>query len=1847
MISINSIDPNSLTLQTISSEDIAVIPNNIISSSFSPVNSKVEYFIYDNNDILLSSNPDLRSYKPLLTTPEGNIVDITLNPEKDALDAGYDTGIIKTLYNFITPELNSEGDNLFISEISSTRTEIRLSSNVNPLFLPSDEELNLINFPNSSNYQTYNTFRQNVETNNYFDEFYLNFGDNIIVVAVNSLLELDPENQTISLLIKLYEPLPLGITTKTQLSIFTKNAESVAYQIEFPQENIFQDSIIKLKGPNYNISLKDKTGPLTQFKNYNEILNTTLSGSLFQLINNISSSSPQLSVDYTDYENFIFFSSAYQRLYNFQEKISSISSSQAQLDALYNNISGPTTNTSPVSSSKLLIEKQIESLISSFDGYENFLYYTSGSYAWPKSNAQSPYTLYPPTNPQSINWYATQSEIALIYDSNNQNNLTEIIPTYLRDNSNNTNYMLFVNLIGQFFDEIWLYTQEITEKLNANSNLYEGVSKDLVATVLESLGTKIYDSTYTLENIYSSLIGLSSTGSLYPSTGNELITNYVTASLPNPEILPTINDFVKLSYKKIYHNLPYLLKKKGTNAGLRALINIFGIPDTILQINEFGGKDKINTNDWDYWQNEFNYAYKQNGDNFISSSFALNPLWGATSNKPETVMFRFKTNGLPTSSIPYSQSLFFSQNFLFPLTINSAITLRYTGSAYTSGSYSGSIIDPYYQYAFLDFHPNAHNQLGSPYNKSASIYLPFFDGEWWSVMMKKTGTGASTNFELYAGNKIYDGGENGTSIGFFDSSSVITNDVSYNSSNRAFFGSGSIRVYPSIFNFRDYDSFSGSFQEIRYYSEPIDESVFKDFVMNPSSIEGNTLNSGTDQLAFRLPLGGELYTGSNSIHPKVTGSWVTTSSFTSNSTASFDSTPTFVPNTEYFYYDQPIAGIKNTISKKIKNTFTVLPYSGSNEPNLPKNLTLSPFININQDNYNSSSYVEDINYVEVALSPQNEINEDINSQIGYFNLGEYIGDPRLVSSSAEMYPDLDTLSKDYFQKYYTNYNLWDYIRIIKYYDNALFKMIKDYVPVRSSLSTGIVIKQHILERNKYPVPQFNTHTTTSFYGSGSTPNIVWDTPFVFQNLEITGSPIQMYEFTGSTGGTMPDLFGLTSSQYTGNGIVNITQSWTGSIPSPLGPVNFTEDTQTEFYNGELSGSVIQATDGVLSISNLNLITIFTTASIANSISNPFNNQPPGNPSPPPPNLPFSLGYPFNANKSYYLTYTVTNAGGNNGGVFIYDNSGKIYRNSLTEPYPLFLTTQTETIFLENPIAPLYFGENSTSIPTPLISIGPVIVEEFEEEFNKNPLSNNAVLNRTNNKFFDVDFSSNNIVAVNAAVIVSASRGTGSATLSTVPASNYSTLRITNPRYNGSKISSPNFNIGEQNTTPVIESDHTFFAYFTGYKSTNAELLSKTEFTIKFLVDELGNVYNPNLSSSYYSSLTRTFNENNKANVIFTGQTSSIEASFSGLRSVIKAGASSQAILFSQTGSIPTQSLSTIKFGEASANFNYNLQTAATYSYDGTGTWAYEQNQPINFVSPSTSGSSTLTQVINPSSSVILQSNPLIQLIPKLNLNVKLEDILNNSPDGLLTVEIVKTDPEVQNGNEQIILSETVNVPATNILTPFSFTAPPQPIITQSRYFARANLKPTYAEAYPPASVIGSGNIIKFTASGQFYFTQDPPFNVPSSPYFTTGSPSSSILTSSQLNASFYGLSQFEVTSSSYGFPYKPFIVNRGDIIRFSANENQSYMITKIISPTENADNQLFLSLDRNLISGSDINSFLIKTFTPNANIVVLDIDNPSGLSKETTGFLLPEFASQTLTDKFDSIIANLTEKGLI
>ena len=343
-----------------------------------------------------------------------------------------------------------------------------------------------------------------------------------------------------------------------------------------------------------------------------------------------------------------------------------------------------------------------------------------------------------------------------------------------------------------------------------------------------------------------------------------------------------------------------------------------------------------------------------------------------------------------------------------------------------------------------------------------SIYLPFYDGGWWSVLINKY----VGNYTLYAKNKNYKG-EDGNVIGFQSSSSVSADPSSWSNSTNAYFGISS-SLSGKIF--------TGSLQEIRYYSTLISESNFDAYVMNPYSIEGS------DNLAFRATLGGELYTSSISVHPRVTGSWTSIPSFSSTSNFYLSGSYSWNPNTEVFYFDQVPAGIQNAISDKIKQQNIVLPYSSSYD-NIPNPNVLSPFKSVQQFPSISSSYTRDIDYVEVAFSPQNEINEDINSQLGYFNIGDIIGDPRFQSSSAEIYPELNSLSNYYFSKYTSNYQEWDYIRLIEFFDNSLFKMLQDWTPARTSLAAGVVVKNTLLDRNRYRPPQVDPSSSILFIGS--------------------------------------------------------------------------------------------------------------------------------------------------------------------------------------------------------------------------------------------------------------------------------------------------------------------------------------------------------------------------------------------------------------------------------------------------------------------------------------------------------------------------------------------------------------------------------------------------------------------------------------------------------------------------------------------------------------------------------------------------------------------------------------------
>ena len=1076
-IIINQVDPTTFEYQQYTEQDNILISSSRLDTTFSSSIDYIEYYVYGEDKNLIFPTEGVYNNKNYKVVNG----DVIIYPSKDLENLGYDQGSFFSTYNFYRKRLGSDINiNYYIDQISSDRTEIRLKSNTIESGVIISSSLDFI------------SYREEAE---YFVDFYLNFGADQQVICNNiNLDQTDPVN--VSVLVKLYEPLPINFSLKDTLWVVEEIASSQAYNVVFPEVEFIPDDFQLIKGPNYSIQVTQQTGEASQEFSFNTLMQTDVTSSSQQLRNVLDRKEINISVDYTKYDNFVYFSSALTRLENFYTKVGMIQSSSAEIVNL-------PVNSATYSSSKAGLTTSISTLIANFDGWEYFMYYNSGSdKSYPKSTTAPPYILEPTQSAVVLDWlgsadpnnalYGGQAFSSSNYDVNNDNYLYNAIPEYLRDDSDNAKYILFVDMVAQQYDNTWLYTKNITTRFDADNRLDFGISKDLVADAIRDFGVKLYSNNFNTNDLYTSFLGLTPSGSAFPfpemtgsfptPSGFEYVNTEVSAS---NDIVP-LDNVNKSLYKRIYHNLPYLLKTKGTTSGLRALITSYGVPDTILRINEFGGKDRDDFQDWDYSENVFNYALHLDGETSqITSSFQTNPNWSNAEDAPRSIQFRFKTPGIPTSSAYY--------NLAVADTSTWAITLEYTGSGMDSGSYSGSVPSQSNAYGTLKFWPDG----GTDINATCSIDLPYFDGGWWSVMATVDYDELNTG-SLFVANRI------GEKIGFSGSDSVGATSQYFQSAETAFFPSASGLVLNSL----TYTPITGALQEVRYWDIPLSESLFYDYVVNPYSTQGNTINETPDMLVFRADLGTQLNTGSRtSIHPKVTGSWITTSSFAGDDSSFFIS-GSFIQNTENIYLNQVPGGIKNRISDKIKIDQEVLP-TGS---------TLSPYRSIQQSTFPSGSSPS-INYLEVAFSPTDQVNDDIIAQIGAFNLGDYIGDPRQISESGATYPALDKLRDAYFTKYIDSYDVNDFIRLVKFFDNSLFKMIEDFTPARTTLSSGVVIKQNLLERNVQSPPSMSYGNVTysgsvkSFARDYQVPNSSSSYP---QDSIISGSSIQV--FRGGTGG---------------------------------------------------------------------------------------------------------------------------------------------------------------------------------------------------------------------------------------------------------------------------------------------------------------------------------------------------------------------------------------------------------------------------------------------------------------------------------------------------------------------------------------------------------------------------------------------------------------------------------------------------------------------------------------------------------------------------------------------------------
>lgn len=573
--SITEIDPNSFQKISISEQEKLLIDDFVINSFLDSSKHRVDLSVYSSDNILLENFVDYDKYSKLLNAQEAGkegSTNIVLTPEKDVVEIGYESGDVALVYRFFNNYFaNSKfGAEFFIEDISPDGTEIRalcLSLTDQEIQTKAEE------------------LKKYLNDSSYLDNLYLNFNNDINVIGLN--VDVEQTSKGLALVLKLYDTLPAGISLNSTFTVQVKVSEDKAFSVyASPIETV--ETQKTLKGPNFQIESKDENNNPTEYFNYNELFSYPATGSNFELYSMLAERSANIAINHDDFANFIHFSSAEERLRNFKYKLQLIESYEESL----NTLNSSSYTSFGISGSKTYYQNLITGSINNFDHYDRFLYYESGSNSWPKSTTKKPHSNIPSTASAAVTWYNAQLVTASNYDVSNFDILTNTIPAFIREDSNNAPYLLFTHMIGQHFDNLWVYFKAVSDKYDADNRMDFGISKDIVREAIESFGVNLYNSNQNLENLFSSLIG-----ETY-NTGSEQITSIATGTSAsfnsgstNIEYLQPVSkdSYQKEVYKRIYHNMPYLLKTKGTERGIRALINCFGLPFDILKIKTFGG----------------------------------------------------------------------------------------------------------------------------------------------------------------------------------------------------------------------------------------------------------------------------------------------------------------------------------------------------------------------------------------------------------------------------------------------------------------------------------------------------------------------------------------------------------------------------------------------------------------------------------------------------------------------------------------------------------------------------------------------------------------------------------------------------------------------------------------------------------------------------------------------------------------------------------------------------------------------------------------------------------------------------------------------------------------------------------------------------------------------------------------------------------------------------------------------------------------------------------------------------------------------------------------------------------
>ena len=976
-----------------------------------------------------------------ITNTAADNITLNLNVDEDVQRLGYVAGRYNLTYKFHRNILGSgDGHKLVIQEINATGLEIR----VRPVLSQTLDNSQFVSFFQEGLFKT--------PKSEILSELYLFQDFNTSTPVFDYVQDKFTINEApYSIIIKLSAPIASTARVGTEIWLAQQLSGDFPTTTTLAPPSLTPPTI-QIAGPNFDVLAKVRTGISTEYKDSEDLLTTDPSVS-YQIQERIVSSSLvegiDINTDFRKFENFVRYSNAASRLDGFKTKLKLIERYDGQIKTLTTDISGLPSSSA---SSSLAFVANINTarvkksaIIGSLDSYERYLYYESASYetssfgefwpsTWPKQNNAQPYTLYSVSSSQAEQWFVGARASASLHDNNNIDALSKSVPSHIVEDSDNETYNTFINLAGHYFDDITPYIKEYTERYNHTQRLSEGLSKDLLFVLGENLGFE-FENGSSLDDLWKYALGTDATGSAD--------TAYNT----------TTQDTIKGIWKRLAINLPYLIKTKGTERCLRALINIFGIPETILRIKEYGGHEGGFDKKSDAVYDRFYYAFVAgyNGQTSGLPAQQVKLPWQAVSQSglfPQTTELRARMADNQTKD----QTIFEVPDLWKVRAFQSAsggVTGKYIGfflsgsEGWATSSVSSSIYDTDTEDPYTDQDTRWHHIALRREAKTDTIT----DNQTYTLIVKTT---------KY--NKVVSTTTASLSI---DGSVSSSYNESFTTTGNVWLpGSGSYALADS----HSMDLFSGSVQEFRYWTSELQDAILDNHALAPTSFQGNTdgvftgSTSSFDSLTYRLTLGTDNKTTLDDHYPA-------TSSFNSQ----HPDQDTIVPSASFYnvtssaYYrvieqnslEWPDLGANRSISAKVRIDSTTL----TDNQLFPDSKVEKPLTDNNPP---------DSSKLGVFLSPMNEVNQDIAEQFGGISIDDYIGDPSHLS--LDDYPDLQNLARVYSKKYKGTNKPMEYVRLLQYYNSALFQLIKRLVPHRANTQTGLLIEPTIIERSKISTP---------------------------------------------------------------------------------------------------------------------------------------------------------------------------------------------------------------------------------------------------------------------------------------------------------------------------------------------------------------------------------------------------------------------------------------------------------------------------------------------------------------------------------------------------------------------------------------------------------------------------------------------------------------------------------------------------------------------------------------------------------------------------------------------------------